>query len=231
MIEVKALRNFARNVPKIGPNPDDGCTLEGFQYGPDGYGYYSHGICENCRKSTPNQLPVAPKTVQPKTLTQSAFQLFDSLIIGLADGALKQGLGDDLYARASKLIESIDPSDVQAAGTWIGGLFLRIANNGGQSEVIRTLDSLHSVVESNPTLLHKMGLLTTLHQTRDAVSAVDTSDIIADKIVAGVDPVIAIEETPIPQTEMVTDLPTDEMTELGIKSLPPSGGVTTSRSS
>jgi hypothetical protein len=184
--------------------------------------YPATGMDGKGRSSDPNpsvQLPPVPtpglpsgvvNAGQPKTLAQSGFQLLDSLLIGLVDGALKQALGDDRYARASEIIKSIDPSDVQAAGTWMGGLLLRITNSGGQSELVRTLDSLHSVVESNPTLLHKMGQLTTLYQTGDAISAVDTSDIIADKIVAGIDPAIAIEETPIPQPEIVTDLPTDE---------------------
>jgi hypothetical protein len=47
------------SCPAGSANPDDGCTLEGFQYGPDGYGYYSHGVCENCQKS---QAPI-PYTI------------------------------------------------------------------------------------------------------------------------------------------------------------------------
>jgi hypothetical protein len=37
-------------------NPEEGCTLEGYQCGPDGCGYYSHGVCETCTNEEGSQV-------------------------------------------------------------------------------------------------------------------------------------------------------------------------------
>lgn len=99
----------------------------------------------------------------------------------------------------------------------------------GQSQAFQTFDKLKAEVNSNPTLLHKVGELAALYQTGDDESATHTSDIIANKLVAGVDPAVAIEETPIPEPEVAfaSAQAADEIeplsaSELEVKSLPPS---------
>jgi hypothetical protein len=42
------LIDYEDGCPPGSANPEEGCTLEGYQCGPDGCGYYSHGVCETC---------------------------------------------------------------------------------------------------------------------------------------------------------------------------------------
>jgi hypothetical protein len=36
-------------------NPEEGCELEGWQDGPEGYGNYVHGVCETCDDERPER--------------------------------------------------------------------------------------------------------------------------------------------------------------------------------
>jgi hypothetical protein len=52
------LKRYDRGCPAGSANPKEGCTLEGYQPGPEGYGIYVHGVCETCPG-------LAPTTTQP----------------------------------------------------------------------------------------------------------------------------------------------------------------------
>jgi hypothetical protein len=50
------LIGYKDGCPPGSANPEEGCTLEGYQCGPDGCGYYSHGVCETCSDEVDSQV-------------------------------------------------------------------------------------------------------------------------------------------------------------------------------
>ena len=50
------LIDYEDGCPPGSANPEEGCTLEGYQCGPDGCGYYSHGVCETCTNEVSSQV-------------------------------------------------------------------------------------------------------------------------------------------------------------------------------
>ena len=50
------LIDYEDGCPPGSANPEEGCTLEGYQCGPDGCGYYSHGVCETCTDEVDSQV-------------------------------------------------------------------------------------------------------------------------------------------------------------------------------
>jgi hypothetical protein len=50
------LIDYEDGCPPGSANSEEGCTLEGYQCGPDGCGYYSHGVCETCTNEEDSQV-------------------------------------------------------------------------------------------------------------------------------------------------------------------------------
>jgi hypothetical protein len=167
--------------------------------------------------------PVTPKTPG---------QLAAPFLAPVIDWAIKRVVGNEGYELISAAVQglgSVDPTSIQAAITAIGDMFLRNANSGARAPSIQDLNNLQAGIKSDPALLHKVGQLAALYNTGDGSSAAYTSDIIASKLVAGVDPAVALGETPIPEAEIVTALPIEAVdSETYLKSLPPSGEVASS---
>jgi hypothetical protein len=109
---------------------------------------------------------------------------------------------------------------------------LRLLNNAGPQPAFQSLTNLQSNIQTNPNLIQKVGQLAALYQGGDDIPASSTSEVIANKLIAGVEPAIAIEQTPIPEpgisftTDQVSGQPFSTG-ELEAKSLPPTEGDTT----
>ena len=50
------LIDYEDGCPPGSANPEEGCTLEGYQCGSEGCGYYSHGVCETCSDEVDSQV-------------------------------------------------------------------------------------------------------------------------------------------------------------------------------
>jgi hypothetical protein len=112
--------------------------------------------------------------------------------------------------------------------------FLRTANIAGPSQALQAVTTLQEESQSNPALLHRMGQLAQTYQSSDDAYASETSNSVAEKLAVGLDPAVALEETPIPEPEIslaanqmrgeIQPLSSDE---IEVKSLPPSNGDVT----
>jgi hypothetical protein len=137
------------DCPAGSANPEEGCTLEGFQYGPDGYGYYSHGACETCQKTSglKTNLPSTGIVSTPQTPGQIVGKVgeqFSKLILPhIVDAAFERVFGSGSPQAFGKLLHvtfaanpSIPRTDVMTA---LSDIFLRTANKGGASLALQAV--------------------------------------------------------------------------------------------
>jgi hypothetical protein len=230
------------DCPAGSANPKEGCTLEGFQYGPDGYGYYSHGACETCQKTSglKTNLPSTGIVSTPQTPGQIVGKVgeqFSKLILPhIVDAAFERVFGSGSPQAFGKLLHvtfaanpSIPRTDVMTA---LSDIFLRTANKGGASLALQAVTNLQAESRSSPNVLHQVGQFAQLYQSGDGISAAETSDLLAERLATGLGPVEAIAETPVPEAGIL--FAADQMPavtepsstgEIEVKSLPPSNAI------
>ena len=227
------------SCPAGSANPDEGCTLEGPQYGPEGYGYYAHGVCETCQRFLgPQTSPTQPQPTPlptPQTIGEKAGEIAKLIVTALVDAAAQRVLGStgpQFFGAFLPTITAANPSVPQPdLKTMVNDLILRTANIAGPSQSLQAATTLHEESQSNPALLQKMGQLAQAYQNVDDVYASEASNAVAEKLARGLDPAVALEETPIPEPEI--SLATDQMSgeaepastgEIEVKSFPPYDG-------
>jgi hypothetical protein len=188
--------------------------------------------------TSPVLIPLTPTPGPTRTSTSSSPQPqlgpLDMLLVHGGRYIIDYALGPGTAARIDKFAEH-----VIAASPLISKVFalltatdisLRTVNNAGPSQAIQTLNALFNT-KSDAHILQRVGQVAELYQRGDDISAAHTTDVVSNKLVAGIDPALAIEETPIPEPE-ITFVTTGEAEplssgELHVKSLPPSEGRTT----
>jgi hypothetical protein len=104
---------------------------------------------------------------------------------------------------------------------------LRTANNMEGPQALQTLQNLRADIQDDPDALQRLERMVQPNQSGNDTSASQSLDLMSDKLVAGIDPSVAIEETPLPESGITFVI--DQMIgaeqfsrgELEVKSLPP----------
>jgi hypothetical protein len=155
----------------------------------------------------PSQTPTIGSlsaTLPTKQSPQPKLGPLDTLLVYggryIIDYALGPGAAGVIDAIAETMIVATPLISKVVAQLTASDLVLRTANNAGPSQAIQTLNDLQVNAKSNPNFLQNVGQLAALYQYYDA-AATRTSDTVVDKLLAGFDPAVAIEQTPIPQPD------------------------------
>jgi hypothetical protein len=177
--------------------------------------------------TSPVQVPLTQAPASAAPSPQPQLGPLDMLLVHGGRYIIDYALGPGAAATIDRFAE-----DVIAASPFVSKVFalltatdisLRTVNNDGPSQAIQTLNALFNT-DSDPNLLQKVGQVAALYQTGDDISAAHTTNIVANKLSAGINPIIAIEETPIPEPEIsfATAGGTEPLSagELEVKSLP-----------
>lgn len=154
----------------------------------------------------PSQTPTLSSSgTLPTPSPQPKLGPLDTLLVYggrfIIDYALGPGAAEVIDAIAETMVAATPLISNVVAQLTASDLVLRTANNAGPSQAIKTLNDLQVNAKSNPKFLQNVGQLAALYQQDDA-AATRTSDTVVDKLVAGIDPAVAIEQTPIPQSDM-----------------------------
>ena len=193
------------SCPAGSANPEEGCELNGYQWGPQGLGNYVHGICETCVPKGTSTFPIQPGVRIPVAATTplTPGKIIGGFVSAVVDAYIQSQLGPFAPQIIGGLIQQIanaNPSiSSGAAQTAVNDLVLRSANNPGQPQAFEALTNLQRDTQTTPNILQRIGQLAGLYQSGDDLSSGQTSTAVIDKLSKGIDPAVAISETPIPQ--------------------------------
>jgi hypothetical protein len=176
----------------------------------------------------PNKLG-SPVPSTPKIISGS--ERLGNLILTIGRAALPGDIFSIVNDIVNKIPNISTPTSKEGAILALVGAGLQVLNSVGQSQTFDIFSSLKTEVDSNPTPLHRVGQLAALYKSEDDVSAAEVSNILADKLTAGIDPAVAIAEIPIPVfTTFGDEIPgkpeSMSANEIEVKSLPSSENIT-----
>jgi hypothetical protein len=99
---------------------------------------------------------------------------------------------------------------------------LRAANNMEGPQALQALNEFRADVREDPNLLQRFSHIAQLYKTGSSGYANQALDQISGKLVSGIDPAVAIRETPIPGPEIPVEQIAQGTSEPKVTSLPPS---------
>jgi hypothetical protein len=191
------------SCPAGSANPEEGCELNGYQCGSQGCGNYVHGICETCVPQGTSTSPIQSGLTVPATMPLTPGKIIGGFVSAVVDSFIQSKLGPfgpQIMGGLIQWIANANPSiSSGAAQTVVNDLVLRAANNPGQPQAFEALTDLQRDTQAAPNILQRIGQLAGLYQSGDDLSAAQTSNAVIDKLSTGIDPAVAISETPIPQ--------------------------------
>ena len=206
------------SCPAGSANPEEGCELNGYQWGPQGLGNYVHGICETCVPKGTSTFPIQPGVTIPVAATTppTPGKFIGGFVSAVVDAYIQSKLGPfapQIIGGFMQQIANVNPSiSSGAAQTAVNDLVLRSANSPQQPQAFEALMDLQRNTQATPNTLQRIGQLAGLYQSGDDLSAAQTSNTLIDKFSKGINPAVAISETSIPQ-------PTRESNEFSYMSI------------